>query len=209
MIVDLRGLKVGMLICYDVEFPENVRRLAQAGADLVAVPTALPASDHAAFIVGQHDSGARLREPGPRRLCQSLRRRRQFRLCRAVADSGPRRRARSPPRMPRLACSSPTSSRRPMQAAREANPYLDDLRQVRSRIRRSQNVSSALPRRRRSPWRCYTKAASPAPIADFTPVMSETISLPSVLSRSTAPTILPLRNTQMRSTRSKTWRNCG
>ena len=25
-----------MLICYDVEFPENVRRLAQAGADLVA-----------------------------------------------------------------------------------------------------------------------------------------------------------------------------
>ena len=46
------GLKVGVLICYDVEFPENVRRLAQAGADLVAVPTALPASDHAAFISG-------------------------------------------------------------------------------------------------------------------------------------------------------------
>ena len=51
-IVDVSGLKVGVLICYDVEFPENVRRLAQAGADLVAVPTALPASDHEAFISG-------------------------------------------------------------------------------------------------------------------------------------------------------------
>ena len=51
-IVNLSGLKVGVLICYDVEFPENVRRLAEAGADLVAVPTALPASDHAAFISG-------------------------------------------------------------------------------------------------------------------------------------------------------------
>lgn len=39
--VDLGGLKVGVLICYDVEFPENVRRWALAGADLVAVPTAL------------------------------------------------------------------------------------------------------------------------------------------------------------------------
>ena len=51
-IVECGGLKVGVLICYDVEFPENVRRLAQAGADLVAVPTALPASDHDAFISG-------------------------------------------------------------------------------------------------------------------------------------------------------------
>lgn len=38
-----RGLKAGMLICYDVEFPEMVRSLALAGADLVIVPTALPA----------------------------------------------------------------------------------------------------------------------------------------------------------------------
>jgi predicted amidohydrolase len=40
---ELDGLKVGALICYDVEFPENVRRWALAGADLVAVPTALMA----------------------------------------------------------------------------------------------------------------------------------------------------------------------
>lgn len=49
-IVEFRGLKFGLLICYDVEFPENVRRLARAGADAVLVPTALPASDHAALI---------------------------------------------------------------------------------------------------------------------------------------------------------------
>lgn len=38
--VDLKGWRVGVLICYDVEFPENTRRLALAGADLIAVPTA-------------------------------------------------------------------------------------------------------------------------------------------------------------------------
>lgn len=49
----LGGLECGMLICYDVEFPENVRRLAQAGVQLVLVPTALPASDHAELIARQ------------------------------------------------------------------------------------------------------------------------------------------------------------
>jgi 5-aminopentanamidase len=37
----LGGLTIGILICYDVEFPEAVRVLALAGADLIAVPTAL------------------------------------------------------------------------------------------------------------------------------------------------------------------------
>lgn len=32
---------MGLLICYDVEFPEAVRAHALAGVDLVAVPTAL------------------------------------------------------------------------------------------------------------------------------------------------------------------------
>ncbi len=44
------GLRVGLLICYDVEFPENARRLARAGADVIAVPTALPAGPHSQFI---------------------------------------------------------------------------------------------------------------------------------------------------------------
>jgi predicted amidohydrolase len=37
---DLDGLTVGLLICYDVEFPENVRAHALAGTDLLLVPTA-------------------------------------------------------------------------------------------------------------------------------------------------------------------------
>jgi predicted amidohydrolase len=44
------GMRFGMLICYDVEFPENVRRLALAGAQAILVPTALPASDHDELI---------------------------------------------------------------------------------------------------------------------------------------------------------------
>ena len=35
------GSSQGLLICYDVEFPENVRALALGGADFVIVPTAL------------------------------------------------------------------------------------------------------------------------------------------------------------------------
>jgi nitrilase len=35
--------QVGMLICYDIEFPEAARALALQGADLLLVPTALPA----------------------------------------------------------------------------------------------------------------------------------------------------------------------
>ncbi|MCX4607330.1 MULTISPECIES: carbon-nitrogen hydrolase family protein [Streptomyces] len=37
---DLNGLRVGLMICYDVEFPENVRGHALAGTDLLVVPTA-------------------------------------------------------------------------------------------------------------------------------------------------------------------------
>lgn len=39
-LVELNGWKIGFLICYDLEFPENARRLALAGADLIVVPTA-------------------------------------------------------------------------------------------------------------------------------------------------------------------------
>lgn len=37
---ELGGLRVGLMICYDVEFPENVRAHALAGTDLLVVPTA-------------------------------------------------------------------------------------------------------------------------------------------------------------------------
>lgn len=39
----LGGLKVGLLICYDSEFPEAVRATAETGAHAVLVPTALGA----------------------------------------------------------------------------------------------------------------------------------------------------------------------
>ncbi len=39
-LVELHGWRIGMLICYDIEFPEHARRLALAGADLIVVPTA-------------------------------------------------------------------------------------------------------------------------------------------------------------------------
>jgi predicted amidohydrolase len=40
---DIDGYRVGLLVCYDVEFPEQVRMVALAGADLLACPTALMA----------------------------------------------------------------------------------------------------------------------------------------------------------------------
>jgi len=50
VITNYKGLRIGMLICYDVEFPERVRALAKKGVDLIAVPTATPASTVATFI---------------------------------------------------------------------------------------------------------------------------------------------------------------
>ncbi|WP_117193238.1 carbon-nitrogen hydrolase family protein [Rhizobium terrae] len=50
VLVTLGGIRIGFLICYDVEFPENVRQLAKGGADLVVVPTALPTGWSGAFI---------------------------------------------------------------------------------------------------------------------------------------------------------------
>lgn len=44
-IIALGDFRIGMLVCYDAEFPEWVRVLALEGVDLIAVPTALPRSD--------------------------------------------------------------------------------------------------------------------------------------------------------------------
>jgi len=37
---ELHGFKIGLLICYDIEFPEPARRLALAGIDILLIPTA-------------------------------------------------------------------------------------------------------------------------------------------------------------------------
>ena len=39
-VVEWNGIKVGLLICFDIEFPEAARMLALKGAQLIAVPTA-------------------------------------------------------------------------------------------------------------------------------------------------------------------------
>lgn len=48
---DLGGLRFALLICYENEFPESVRAMAQAGAQVILAPTAL---DAAWGIVAQH-----------------------------------------------------------------------------------------------------------------------------------------------------------
>ena len=45
-VVEWNGIKVGLLICFDVEFPEVVRILTLKGAQLILVPTATTAEDH-------------------------------------------------------------------------------------------------------------------------------------------------------------------
>jgi predicted amidohydrolase len=40
-IFDFNGIKCGILICYDIEFPENLRHLADQGVQCVLAPTAL------------------------------------------------------------------------------------------------------------------------------------------------------------------------
>lgn len=43
-LVSIGGMKVGFLICYDIEFPEWVRALVLRGAELIIAPSALPRS---------------------------------------------------------------------------------------------------------------------------------------------------------------------
>lgn len=45
-VVDTVYGRIGMLVCYDLEFPEWTRIAALAGADLLAAPTNWPASPH-------------------------------------------------------------------------------------------------------------------------------------------------------------------
>ncbi len=45
-VVDTPAGRLGVLICYDLEFPEMPRQLALAGADLIAVPTNWPLGEH-------------------------------------------------------------------------------------------------------------------------------------------------------------------
>ena len=41
MLLEYRGIKLSVLICFDIEFPELARECAGNGADLIVVPTSL------------------------------------------------------------------------------------------------------------------------------------------------------------------------
>ncbi len=58
---DLGDWRVALIICYEVEFPEVLRRAAQAGAELAIVPTALGADWG---VVAEHVVPARAFENG-------------------------------------------------------------------------------------------------------------------------------------------------
>lgn len=75
-VVELNGWKLGFLICYDLEFPENARRLALAGAELIVAADSQ--HDPVRFRCRCHRAVTRLRKPmlcGLRQLLRSRRRR--------------------------------------------------------------------------------------------------------------------------------------
>ena len=56
LVVELEGLKLGLMICFDVEFPEVARSLARAGADLLVTISANMepfGRDHHVFTVAR------------------------------------------------------------------------------------------------------------------------------------------------------------
>ncbi len=56
LVVDLDGIRVGLMICFDVEFPEVARSLALAGADLLVTISANMdpfGRDHDVFVIAR------------------------------------------------------------------------------------------------------------------------------------------------------------
>ena len=45
LVLDIAGLRFGVLTCYDLRFPESARRAVDAGADVLVVPAAWAAGD--------------------------------------------------------------------------------------------------------------------------------------------------------------------
>ncbi|MCW2830443.1 MAG: hydrolase [Aeromicrobium sp.] len=46
VVIDVAGLRVGLMTCYDLRFPELARDLVDLGADVLAVPAAWVAGEH-------------------------------------------------------------------------------------------------------------------------------------------------------------------
>ncbi|WP_328396138.1 carbon-nitrogen hydrolase family protein [Nocardia sp. NBC_00416] len=45
-VIDIGPIRVGLMICFDLRFPESARALALAGADVIAMPTNWPLASH-------------------------------------------------------------------------------------------------------------------------------------------------------------------
>ena len=88
MTFDLHGRRIGLLICYDLEFPEHARALVRKGADLIVCPTANPVPfDN----VNRYAVGARAMENAISvAYCKLLRHRGRSHLLRPVAGRGAR-----------------------------------------------------------------------------------------------------------------------
>lgn len=65
--VRLPGVTIGLQTCYDLRFPEVSRRLADAGADVLAVPAECVAGQEEGMTTGEIDPGlvASVRETNP------------------------------------------------------------------------------------------------------------------------------------------------
>lgn len=127
-VIEVGGMKAGILICYDVEFPEAVRKLALAGAELVLVPTAQPETPDAPFIaekivpVRAFENGIAIvyadHAGADRRFAYA------GRSCIALPDGRDAARAPAEGSAVLVADYDPGD----FAAARAANPYLRDLR---------------------------------------------------------------------------------
>ena len=106
-VVDTEFGRIAMMICYDVEFPEWVRRPALAGADLLAVPTNWPADpvppgERPNVVLNVQARGVRQpdvhrgRLPGGHRAGRQLGRRQPHRRAGRLPAGRPGRRRRTP-----------------------------------------------------------------------------------------------------------------
>ena len=130
------GLKFGMLICYDVEFPESVRAPGARGRRRSCSCRPRSRTRRTRLHRRKDRAGARLRERHRHRLCRPRRRRRALRLCRALVHRAPDGKHAAGAGLGSaliVADYDPAN----FAASRAANPYLRDLARSAGRLPRN------------------------------------------------------------------------
>ncbi|MDQ6806860.1 MAG: hypothetical protein M3065_18300 [Actinomycetota bacterium] len=82
-VIDTRYVRIGLAVCYDIEFQEFTRGLALEGAELIALPANWPRDDGAPNgrpILHFARRGHRPPQPGVRRRVRPLRQRARGRV---------------------------------------------------------------------------------------------------------------------------------